>query len=195
MFDYLVGSLAMIEPTFAVIELEGWGVRLSISLNTYEELKTMINKDVKLFVHMVIKDDAIELIGFKETIEREAFLLLNKVSGVGPKVALSLLSFFDVSRLKACILAEDISSLTKVPGIGKKTAQRIIIELKDRIKELPIETLEHSLTNTFYEVQEVLGSLGFSANEIQKVLKELSEEERVDGVEMIVKNALKRLSR
>lgn len=195
MFDYIEGNLVAIEPNFAVVHTGGWGVRLSISLITYEKLKAMLNKDIRLFLHMVVKDDAIELIGFNEAIERQAFILLNKVSGIGTKVGLAVLSFFDVPRLKACILAEDAKSLTTVPGIGKKTAQRVIIELKDRIKDLSVESKEYGPANDIYEAKEVLTSLGFSSNEVQKVLRDLPENQTCNGVEDIVKNALKKLSK
>ena len=185
-----------LEPNFAVIDTGGWGVRLSISFFTYDEIKSMLKRDVRLFVHMVVKDDSIELVGFSEAVERQAFILLNKVPGIGTKVALAILSLFDVPRLKACILAEDAKSLMTVPGIGKKTAQRAIIELKDRIKNLPVDSKDYGISNEIYEAKEVLGSLGFSSNEVQKVLKSLSENQvACNGVEDIVKNALKKLSK
>ena len=195
MFDYIEGKLVDIEPNYAVVHVAGWGVKMSVSLNTYERIKTMNQGDVRLFVHMVIKDDYIDLIGFEDSVEREAFILLNRVSGIGTKVGLAVLSFFDVSKLKSCILEEDATSLVKVPGIGKKTAQRMIIELKDKIKDLPVQTQEHSYNVDLIEAKEVLTSLGFSFSEVRRVIGDLPEKQLCNGVEEIVKNALKQLSR
>lgn len=195
MIDYVEGILTVIEPEFAVVHVGGWGIKLFISLNTYEELKNMTEGDIRLYAHMVIKDDIIELIGFQEAIERQAFIMLNKVSGIGTKVGLAILSYFTVPKLKACIFNEDVDSLIKVPGIGKKTAQRMIIELKDRFKELSVESQDYTKSRDIFEAEEVLISLGFSINEVQKVLRILSEHQKPGKVEDIIKNALKQLSR
>ena len=193
MLDYVEGKLAKAEPNFAIIDLSGWGVKLYISLSTYNRIRDKKDQTVKLYTHMVLKDDAVELYGFSDEVERQAFMLLNRVSGIGPKVAISILSLMNLSHLKASILSEDAGALATVPGIGKKTAQKIIIELKDRIKDLPVASDEVTY-NSLFEAKEVLISLGFNPKEIQLALDSASIKSS-DSVEDIVKLALKKLSK
>jgi Holliday junction DNA helicase RuvA len=191
MLDYIKGTLIELEPNFAVIETGGWGFRLTISLHTYNRIKTMNGQEIKLYTYMIIKEETIELIGFFDILERRAFMLLNRVSGIGPKAAISILSLIDVAKLKACILSEDVKTLVSVPGIGKKTAQKIIIDLKDSIKDLPVEGGKSESGDALYEAREVLMSLGFNPGEIQLALIDNTG----NSVEEIVTKALKKLSR
>ncbi len=193
MLDYLEGVLVHVEPDFAIIDIGGWGLKLNISMFTYNKIKTELGNKLKLYTQMVLRDDAVELFGFFDVVERQAYVLLNKVSGIGPKAAISILSLMDVARLKTSILSEDVKDLVKVPGIGKKTAQKIIIELKDRIKHLPV-TSDEGMYNSIIEAREALISLGFNPMEIQLVLDEDSVKNN-DSVEDIIKCALKKLSK
>ncbi|NLU10885.1 MAG: Holliday junction branch migration protein RuvA [Tepidanaerobacter acetatoxydans] len=193
MLDYLEGLLVHVEPNFAIIDIGGWGLKLNISMFTYNKIKTGQGNKLKLYTQMVLRDDAVELFGFFDVVERQAYVLLNKVSGIGPKAAISILSLMDVARLKTSILSEDVKDLVKVPGIGKKTAQKIIIELKDRIKDLPV-TSDEGKYNSIIEAREALISLGFNPMEIQLVLDEDSVKNN-DSVEDIIKSALKKLSK
>ncbi|NLZ53635.1 MAG: Holliday junction branch migration protein RuvA [Thermoanaerobacteraceae bacterium] len=193
MLDYIEGKLINQEPNFAIINVGGWGVKLNISLFTYNKIKGNNDHNVRLYTQMVLRDDAIELFGFYDEVERQAFMLLNRVPGIGPKVAISILSLMDISYLKTSILSEDVNALVAVPGIGKKTAQKIIIELKDRIKDLPV-TSDESNFNSIFEAKEVLFSLGFNPKEIQLALDAASIKAN-DSVEEIVKTALKKLSK
>jgi len=120
-------------------------------------------------------------------------VLLNRVPGIGPKVAISILSLMDISHLKTSVISEDVNALVTVPGIGKKTAQKIIIELKDRIKDLPV-IADELRYNSVFEAKEVLISLGFNPKEIQLALDAASIKSD-DTVEDIVKKALKKLSK
>ncbi|WP_213974776.1 Holliday junction branch migration protein RuvA [Tepidanaerobacter acetatoxydans] len=193
MLDYLEGVLVHAEPDFAIIDIGGWGLKLNISMFTYNKIKTELGNKLKLYTQMVLRDDAVELFGFFDVVERQAYVLLNKVSGIGPKAAISILSLMDVARLKTSILSEDVKDLVKIPGIGKKTAQKIIIELKDRIKALPV-TSDEGMYNSIIEAREALISLGFNPMEIQLVLDEDSVKNN-DSVEDIIKCALKKLSK
>lgn len=193
MLDYIEGKLVDKEPNFAIIDVGGWGIKLNISLVTYNKLKNNNDNNIRLYTHMVLRDDAIELFGFYNKVERQAYMLLNRVPGIGPKVAISILSLMDVSHLKTSILSEDVNALVAVPGIGKKTAQKIIIELKDRIKDLPVTSNELNF-NSIFEAKEVLVSLGFNSREIQLALDKASINTN-DSVEDIIKTALKRLSK
>jgi len=193
MLDYIEGKLVSKEPNFAIIDVGGWGVKLNMSMFTYNKIKDKNDQKIRLYTQMVLRDDAIELFGFYYEVERQAFMLLNKVSGIGPRVAISILSLMDISYLKASILSEDVNALVGVPGIGKKTAQKIIIELKDRIKDLPVTTDELNY-NSIFEAKEVLVSLGFNPKEIQLALDKVSINTN-DSVEDIIKAALKILSK
>lgn len=193
MFDYIEGKLVKLEPNFAIVDIGGCGFKLTISMFTFNKIKAEQGNKIKLYTHMVLRDDAIDLFGFYDAVERQAYILLNRVSGIGPKAAVSILSLMDVARLKASILSEDVKTLITIPGVGKKTAQKIIIELKDSIKELPVES-DKSINNSVFEAREVLISLGFHSGEIQLVLNEdlIVEDDTVEG---IVKSALKKLSK
>ena len=193
MLDYVEGKLVKREPNFAIIDVGGWGVKLSVSLFTYNKIKDFKDQNVRLYTHMVLRDDAIELYGFFDEVERQTFVLLNRVPGIGPKVAISILSLMDISHLKTSVISEDVNALVTVPGIGKKTAQKIIIELKDRIKDLPV-IADELRYNSVFEAKEVLISLGFNPKEIQLALDAASIKSD-DTVEDIVKKALKKLSK
>jgi Holliday junction DNA helicase RuvA len=193
MLDYLEGMLVQIEPNFVVINTGGWGLKLTISMYTYNKIKIKQGNKLKLYTHMVLRDDAVELFGFTDEVERQAYVLLNRVPGIGPKAAISILSLMDVARLKTSIISEDVKTLVTVPGIGKKTAQKIIIELKDRIKDLPVKSDEDTYSSIF-EAREVLLSLGFNPREIQLVLNDASIDSD-KSVEDIIKAALKKLSK
>jgi Holliday junction DNA helicase RuvA len=193
MLDYLEGKLVHAEPNFAVIDTGGWGLKLTISMHTYNKIKIEADNKLKLYTQMVLRDDSVDLYGFYEEVERQAYVLLNRVPGIGPKAAISILSLMDVARLKTSILSEDVKALVTVPGIGKKTAQKIIIELKDRIKDLPVKS-DEGIYNSIFEAREVLLSLGFNPTEIQIALDDASIDIN-DSVEDIAKAALKKLSK
>lgn len=196
MLDYVKGILVSAEPNCAVIDTGGWGFRLNISIHTYNNIKSHLHTQVKLYTHLIIKEDAIDLAGFYDKIEREAFLLLTRVPGIGLKVGMSMLSLLDVSTLKSAILSDNTSVLASVPGVGKKTAQKIIIDLKDRIKDLPINSQKDVEFNVLYEVKRALESLGFKPNEIQTALDKYSASDiSGESVEEILRKTLKKLSR
>ncbi|HHW03446.1 MAG TPA: Holliday junction branch migration protein RuvA [Thermoanaerobacterales bacterium] len=197
MLDYIKGTLMAIEPNQAVIDTGGLGYKLTISLHTYNSIKSQINNQVKLYTHLVLKEDAIDLVGFYDTVERQAFILLTRVPGIGLKVGISILSLLDVAALKSAVLSDDIKTLEAVPGIGKKTAQKIIIDLRDRIKDLPIDTQKNADFKVLYEVRQALETLGFNPKEIQIALEKYSASVPIDekNMEEIIKNTLKILSR
>jgi len=196
MLDYVKGVLVTAEPNRAVIDTGGWGCRLTISMYTYNSIKSRIDTQVKLYTHLIIKEDAVDLAGFHDNVERDAFLLLTRVPGIGLKVGMSVLSLLDVAALKSAILSDDTNILASIPGIGRKTAQKIIIELKDRMKDLQVDPQKHVEPNVFYEVKQALETLGFNPNEIQKALVGYSGSD-VSGksMEEIMKKTLKKLSR
>ncbi len=135
MFYYLRGELAYRDPTTAVIDCQGVGYRMTVSLNTSDTLNTQLGKVVKLMTYLQVKEDGVELYGFATQDELDTFKLLIGVSGVGPKAAMSILSLFTPERLRMTICTEDQKGLSKAPGIGSKTAARIILELKDKVRQ------------------------------------------------------------
>ncbi|MGB9813086.1 MAG: Holliday junction branch migration protein RuvA [Thermovenabulum sp.] len=186
MFEYIKGILIEAKPSYAIVETNGLGYKLNISYLTYEKIKGLINKEIMLYSLLVVKEDALEIYGFYEREEREFFIKLNKVSGIGPKLALSILSYSDINLLKSAINSEDVSKLSSIPGIGKKTAQKMILELKDKIKFSGEEG------NSIYEAREVLLTLGFSLEEINKAFLNI---DKTKTTEEIVKEALKFFSK
>ncbi|TYP48702.1 Holliday junction branch migration protein RuvA [Thermosediminibacter litoriperuensis] len=192
MLDYIKGRLRDIGPNFAILDVAGLGFRCLISLNTYNKIKLLKNSKVMLYTCLHVKEEGAELFGFSELYEREAFILLNRVSGVGPRVALSILSWLEPKRLKSIIMSGDVKTLTSVPGVGNKTAQKIIFELKDKVKNLPPETEPQTGQAALWEAREALLALGFSAGEVRQVL---NETEAGTTVEEIISSALRRLAR
>jgi Holliday junction DNA helicase RuvA len=191
-FEYIQGLLVDAQPDFAVVDTCGTGFGLNISFFTYNKIKNQLNKQIKLYVNLILREDTMELAGFYDRVERQAFILLNKVPGIGLKAAFSILSMLDVAGLKHCILTEDIKTLITIPGIGKKTAQKIIIHLKDKFEQLPVELIgEAHDQDIVSEAKEVLISLGFSSNEVMNALQGLDLQKST--VEEIVKEALKKL--
>ena len=133
MIAYLKGKLTHKEPTHVIIEVNGIGYHVHISLNTYSEIKD--REDIRLSTYLQIREDAHVLFGFSSESEKSMFQNLISVNGVGPSTALVVLSYLPTAELKSAILREDAATLQAVKGIGGKTAQRLILELKDKIKK------------------------------------------------------------
>jgi holliday junction DNA helicase RuvA len=133
MIAYLKGKLVYKEPTFVQIEVSGVGYQVSISLNTFSEIKD--REDLKLSTYLHVREDAHVLYGFASESEKQMFLHLISVNGVGPNTALVVLSYLPPAELRAAIVREDAAALQAVKGIGGKTAQRLILELKDKLKK------------------------------------------------------------
>jgi len=203
MYDYIQGKLAEINPAFAVVETGGIGFVLSISLNTYTKLSGL--DSCKLFTHLVVREDAHVLFGFADQEERELFRMLISVSGVGPNTARLLLSSMSVQELQQAIATGNVGLLKSVKGIGEKSAQRIIVDLKDKVDrgiQVP-QKVEISHNTIREESLSGLIILGFPRKMAEKAideviknfkLKEGSEEVRQGlSVEVLIKEALKRL--
>ena len=190
MIEYLKGQLTELTPTYSVIECSGVGYLLNISVPTYSALEG--KTDAKLLVHEAIREDAHVLYGFINEQERSLFRLLIGVSGVGANTARMILSSIAAPQLEQIILTGDHSTLKKVKGIGTKTAERIIVDLKDKIKPIgDALILQQSVTNeVFDEALAALVMLGFNRLQSQKVLKKLFDSEPSIKVEIAIKKAL-----
>ena len=190
MIEYIKGELSELTPTYAVIDCGGVGYLLNISVPTYSALDG--TKSAKLLVHEAIREDAHVLYGFVNEQERSLFRLLIGVSGVGANTARMILSSIAAPQLEQIIMTGDHSVLKKVKGIGSKTAERIIVDLKDKIKPIgDTLILQPSLTNeVFEEALAALVMLGFNRVQSQKVLKKLFDTEPSIAVEVAIKKAL-----
>ncbi|MDE6169872.1 MAG: Holliday junction branch migration protein RuvA [Duncaniella sp.] len=195
MFDYIKGIVTENTPTYVVVETTGGvGYMLNVSLNTFESLQNC-KGEVKLLVHEVIREDAWTLFGFMTSHERELFRLLIGVSGVGPNTASLILSAIAPADLEAVIVSGDHARLKNVKGIGTKTAQRIIVDLKDKIKPSDITlSLQPGLPAIGGEVYEealaALTALGFPRPQSQKVLRRIFDADPAVKVEAAIKQAL-----
>jgi holliday junction DNA helicase RuvA len=133
MISYLKGRLAHKDPTFVIIDVNGVGYHVNISLQTFSEIKDQEN--ILLFTHLAIREDAHILFGFSNESEKKLFQQLISVNGIGPSTAIVMLSYMNSSELKTAIIAENAAALQSIKGIGGKTAQRVIIELRDKLKK------------------------------------------------------------
>ena len=190
MIEYIKGELSELTPTYAIIDCGGVGYLLNISVPTYSALDGA--KSAKLLVHEAIREDAHVLYGFVNEQERSLFRLLIGVSGVGANTARMILSSIAAPKLEQIIMTGDHSVLKKVKGIGSKTAERIIVDLKDKIKPIgDTLILQPSLTNeVFEEALAALVLLGFNRVQSQNVLKKLFDTEPSIAVEVAIKKAL-----
>ena len=201
MIEYVRGELAELSPATAVTDCNGVGYAANISLNTYPAIQG--KKTCKLFIYEAIREDAYVLYGFADKQEREIFLLLISVSGIGGNTARMILSALSPSELVSVISAENANLLKTVKGIGLKTAQRLVVELKDKIKTVGMAAVGGTtsagmlLQSANAEVQEeaaaALTMLGFAAAPSQKVVLAVLKEESEAPVEKVIKLALKRL--
>ena len=193
MFEYIKGDLNDLTPTAVIVENNGMGYFINITLNTYSQLSG--HKSAQLYLHQVIRDDAHLLFGFKDLKEREVFRLLISVSGVGANTARMMLSSLTSEEVKKAIFSNNSKTLQDVKGIGAKTAQRIIIELKDKIgKEDEMGEIVLPMDNTIREeALSALVMLGFAKNAIAKVLDKIIKANAPTSVEELIKIALKQL--
>ena len=197
MIEYLRGELAELTPATAIIECCGVGYETSITLNTYSALQG--KKEVKVYIYEVIREDTHQLFGFSNKEERELFLLLISVSGIGGNTARTILSAFTVNELCEAIFTGNEAAIKSVKGIGLKTAQRIIIDLKDKIKGIG-GGAQSATTAAILPNNDVVDGavsalimLGFPAAATNKVVQAIIKSEPSATVEQVIKLALKQL--
>lgn len=174
MYEYLNGELAHILPTAIVVDVHGVGYQV-VFANPYR-LQDSLKKQIKVLVQQVVREDSITLYGFISSEERELFQRLISVSGIGPKSAMSILANDDTEGFVNAVESGNVTYLTKFPGVGKKTAQQIILDLKGKFEALPEETTKAVVSTnqaTLEEAKEALLGLGYSEKEITKIWKSL----------------------
>jgi holliday junction DNA helicase RuvA len=194
MIAFLEGNLALVEPTHAYINVGGVGYEVKISLNTFSAIKE--KPSVKIFTYLYVKEDAQILFGFSELSEKKRFLELISISGVGPSTALMILSSLSSNELQQAILSNDVMTIQKVKGIGTKTAQRIILELKDKLSKQDPEAnfgqIISASQNIRTEALAALVTLGINKAAAEKSLQTiLKNADKTLSLEELIKLALK----
>ena len=211
MIEYIKGSLADLTPTYAVIEAAGVGYAINIALPTYSALVGKENTETKLFVTEIIREDTHDLFGFFTRGERELFLMLMTVSGIGANTARMIMSAYTASEIRQIIATGNARALSQVKGLGPKTAQRIIVDLKDKVLKIDLGadaqngiesfSAEGAAVQSGIELcsevkQEAVGALtmlGFAAAASAKVVDKILKAEPNASVEQVIKQALKML--
>ena len=193
MISFIKGKNIEISPTKLIVDVNGVGYEILISLRTYSKIKN-IDK-VNIFTHLNVKEDSHTLYGFYNKKERKTFLDLISISGVGPSTAIVILSSLSASELKKAIIESDVNKIKSVKGIGLKTAERIILELKDKISKQDIENIKfvQSFDNTIRnEALSALSSLGISKNVVERHIDNILEKNINITLEELIREVLKK---
>ena len=206
MIEYIKGNLTDLTPTYAVIEAAGVGYAINIALPSYSALVGKENTETKLFVTEIIREDTHDLFGFFTRGERELFLMLMTVSGIGANIARMIMSAYSASEIRQIIATGNARALSQVKGLGPKTAQRIIVDLKDKVLKVDLEKpgegvvsegglqLSVEVDNEVkQEAVSALTMLGFAAAASGKVVDKILKEDPNASVEKVIKVALKML--
>lgn len=193
MLSFLKGTLQECSPQHVIVEAMGLGFYVHIPASFYFQMPLPGNT-VTIHTFLQVRDDQLILYGFRSNDERNFFKMLLGVSGIGPKIALALLGHLSLIEVARAIVQEDMHALTAIPGIGQKTARRLIYELKDKLKGWQLEGVAGAeeimmMIDHWQDVQQALAALGYSSQEITKVKKELSTEEHLN-IEELFKKAL-----
>lgn len=192
MITQIKGRLIEKSPTELVIDCNGVGYSINISLNTYSQISD--DENIKLFTHLIIKEDSHSLYGFFKKSERSLFKLLISVSGVGASTARMMLSSMSPGEIISAIMSGSVQIIQSIKGIGTKTAQRVILELKDKVMMLDESENEHlTLTNESTEASSALEVLGYSQKQTSKILTQILSENPGINVETLIKKALNKL--
>lgn len=195
----LQGILSEKQPPDLLVDVQGVGYEVQASLTTFFQLPA-VGETVTLFTHFVVREDAQLLYGFADTRERELFRTLIKVNGVGPKMALAILSGMNADEFVRCVQLDDVSSLVKLPGVGKKTAERLIIEMRDRLKAWGVDggsggtiPTAHMVPSVTEEAESALVALGYKPQDAAKMVKAVYVADDQPGCETLIRLALKSL--
>lgn len=197
MIAFLKGRLVEKQPPAMVLDVNGVGYELEAPMTTFYDLPES-GADIELYVHMVVREDAHKLYGFSHRPQRDLFRSLLRVGGVGPRVALAILSTLTAEEFLSCMASEDVDRLTHVPGIGRKTAQRLLVEMRDRVlKETDTASFqavrqETSAPSPEQDAVSALIALGYKPLQASRAVREVGE--KADGSEEIIRQALRLLA-
>jgi Holliday junction DNA helicase RuvA len=197
MYSYISGTLVAVEKDYIVVDNHGIGYRLFVPSTVTGHIPGL-GEQVKIYTYLSVREDAMQLFGFSSQQELDLFRLLIGVNGIGPKGALGILSVLSAEDLRFAVLAEDTKAICQAPGIGKKTAQRLILDLKDKIRDIPAMGLSPSAGSDpagsiKSDVIEAMTSLGYSASETLRAMEDM-EITSEDTLEDVIKEVLKKLS-
>ena len=199
LIDSISGIVFIKQPTQLVIEIGGIRFQVNISISCYESLPEE-GKQIEILTFLHVKDDILDLYGFKDLSERSLFIYLNMISGIGPRSAMNILSGTNPEEFKNQIVAGDVKSLTVIPGIGAKTAKRIIVELKEKfeadkyVKDDLGFIDDKSDSDLIKNVRNALQSLGYKSSQINNTMKELDQLGELSGsIEEVIKKALSKM--
>ena len=195
MISSVKGTLLQKQPTTAVVEVAGIGLEIGISVYTFESLGQP-GAAVSLLTYLHVREDALQLFGFRDETERKLFLALTSISGIGPRLGMGILSGVDANTLCTLIRQGDVARLKKVPGVGPKTAERLILEMKGKIDKIvaPSSSQSAALSKPFEEALVALQSLGYKQPGAQAALDAIARESGTDlSIEEAIRLALKRL--
>ena len=193
MITQIIGRLVEKTPTQVVIDCNGVGYAVNISLHTFSQIND--NENIKLYTHLQVREDSHTLFGFNTTIERSVFLLLISVSGIGSSTARMMLSSLEPLQIQRAIISDDLNTIKSVKGIGLKTAQRVLIELKDKMLNLQIEgEIQNFGNNTIKdEALSALEVLGYSRRQSERVIDSVIQSAPDSSVEELIKESLNKL--
>ena len=196
MIGFLTGKIISKKPTQILMDVNGVGYQVNISITTFEKLGDL-NSAISLYTYLSVKEDALDLYGFSTEAEKEMFRLLISVSGIGPKLAQSILSGIQIEELKEALQVGNISRLVAIPGIGRKTAERLLIELRDKVEKLAEEFIQ--VSNAKFAIKNdavsALTSLGYNVKTAEKVVRDILEKTPDATIEDLVKNSLSILNK
>ncbi len=191
MISYLSGTIKYKNNKNVTLDVNGVGYKIFVTQPLLKKIK--IGEQKEFFCHLYVREDAMDLYGFETQAEKNFFELLISISGVGPKSALQALSIAKLTEIKKAILRDDPSLLRKVSGIGQKTAARIVVELKNKLEDLPLENGKINLSTTSASAFDALQGLGYSTQEIRQTLRQIPTE--IEDENEIIKHALKILGK
>ena len=197
MIGYLTGKIIAKKPTKILLDVNGVGYSVHISISTFEKLPDL-NELTSLYIYTSVKDDAIDLYGFSNPAEKEMFELLISVSGIGPRLAQSLLSGIQVEELKYAIDEGNLSRITAVPGIGRKTAERLLVELRDKMDKLTerTESTEAGAPSSIRsDAIAALVNLGYNLKTAEKAVRSIMNSKPTSTIEDVIKEALADLNK
>ena len=197
MIERVKGLIEKKGSNSVILAVNGIGLEVNMSINALESLPP-IGKEIQILTFLNVREDLLELYGFVSRLERQTFLLLISISGIGPKLALTILSGISTDNLKDSIIAGDVPSLTRIAGVGSKTAKRIIIELKEKFITIGRDQLgiaeEKQISSLFRDVVNALVALGYKENHAKNICSELEKDGLMQGrLEKVIKLALGRL--
>lgn len=195
MISRLTGILAAKRAPQVLIDCNGVAYEADVSMTTYYQLPE-VGERVSIWTHLVVKEDAHSLVGFNAESERQLFRQLIRINGVGPKLALAILSGIDDRQFALCVANGDVAMLTRLPGVGKKTAERLIIEMRDKVDALasdsPLPALAASAQSAVSEAVEALQALGYRAAEAEKMIQRAQQQDDAAGsASLLIKSALR----